>query len=292
MVDRLAAMSWNRKYWDMLANIYWTLRYMGLKSIPEEKWAIGENHICIPKNEIPASTGIYVRQRAEADQMSYLRSQEEILNHVFDLTLAIAGDEVVRRLLFKPLGFDGNGPIESLGREVKDRYGWKGNVTQQDGFFVSPENLVGVELKLGSATTSEQVLKYVTLMHCEEVITGTRQNAGLLFIVPNTSLDSIWEQCGISGFGEIDESYLDDITTQKLVKPHMQKRIDENSEAYRRLLNRLKLAVVSWSDFDESMSEIISDLDPHRAGDQTLIKLLEGFQVQLREHDGTGIKEN
>lgn len=284
-------MSWNQKYWDILANIYWTLQYMGLESIPQEKWKISQDHICIPRKEIPTNTGIYVRKRAEAEQMAYLRSREEILNHVFDLMLAIAGDEVVRRLLFKPLGFNGSGPIESLGREVKVRYGWKRNVTQQDGFFVSSESLVGVELKLGSVTTSEQVLKYVTLMHCEEVITGTRPNVGLLFIVPDTSRKLIWEQCSIPGAGEIDESYLDGVVTRKLTK-HMQKRIEENGEAYGGLLNRLKLGVISWSDFDESMSAIVSDLTPHRAGDQTLIKLLEGFQTQLRDHYGTGIGDN
>ena len=223
--------------------------------------------------------------------MAYLRSQEETLNHVFDLTLAIASDEVVRRLIFKPLGFSGNDLIESLGREVKAKYGWKGNVTQQDGFFVSPESIVGTELKLGSKTTSEQVLKYVTLMHCEELITGKRPNVGLLFIVPDTSRDSIWEQCSIPASGEIDESYLDDVINQNLAK-HMQERIEEHGKAYRGLLNRLKLGVISWSDFDESMSEIMSDLAPYLAGDQTLIKLLEGFQAQLQDHDGTGIEKN
>lgn len=39
--------------------------------------------------------------------MTYPRSQEETLKQVFDLTLAIAGIEVVRHLLFKPLGLDG-----------------------------------------------------------------------------------------------------------------------------------------------------------------------------------------
>lgn len=284
-------MSWNRKYWDNLANFYWYPRFMGLKSIPRKKWTTSKNYISIPKNEIPANARIYVRKRAEAEQMAYLRSQEETLNHMFDLTLAIAGDEVVRRLIFEPLAFDGNGPIKSLGREVKARYGWKSKVTQQDGFLVSPESIVGIELKLGSKTRSEQVLKYVTLLHCEELLTGKRPNVGLLFIVPDTSRDSIWEQCGISGSGEIDESYLDGEITQNL-KEHMQKRIEEHGEAYRGLLNRLKLDVVSWSDFDESISEILSDLAPHRAGDQTLIKLLEGFQAQLRDHDGTGIEES
>lgn len=284
-------MSWNQKYWDMLANIYWTPRFLGLKSIPRKKWTISQTHISIPKNEIPANSAIYYRKRAEPEQMAYLRSQEETLNHFFNLTLALAGDEVVRRLLFEPLGFDGNGPIKSLGREVKARYGWKGNVTQQDGFFVSPESMVGIELKLGSKTTSDQVLKYVTLMHCEELITGKRLSVGLLFIVPDTSRDSIWEQCGIAGSGEIDESYLDGVITEDLAK-HMQERIEKHGEAYRGFLNRLTLGAISWSDFDESMSEIVSDLEPHRAGDQTLIKLLEGFQAQLRDHDSTGIEGN
>ena len=281
-------MSWNRKYWDMLTNIFWTRRYMGLESIHKKKWTMSQEHICIPKSEVPASGGIYVRKRGEAELLKYLRSQEEILNHVFDLTLAIASDEVVRRLLFNPLGFDGSGPIESLGREVKVRYGWKRNVTQQDGFFVSPESIVGVELKLGSETTSEQVLKYVTLMHCEEVITGTRPNVGLLFIVPEASRDTLWEQCGISASGEIDGLYLDGVDTRDLAK-HMQTSIRENGEAFEGLLNRLKLAVISWSELDEAMSEIATRLEPDRAGDQTLIKLLEGFQAQLRDHDGTGM---
>ena len=281
-------MSWNRTYWDMLTNIFWTPRYMGLESIQKKTRTMSQEHICIPKSEIPDSGGIYVRKRGEAELLEYLRSQEETLNHVFDLTMAIAGDEVVRRLLFDPLGFDGNGPIESLGREVKVRYAWKRNVTQQDGFLVSPESIVGVELKLGSETTSEQVLKYVTLMHCEEVITGTRPNVGLLFIVPGASRDTLWEQCGISASGEIDASYLDGLDTRKLAK-HMQARIKENGEAFEGLLNRLKLAAISWSELDEAMSEIVTGLDRDRPGDHTLIKLLEGFRAQLRDHVGTGI---
>ena len=70
---------------------------------------------------------------------------------------------------------------------------------------------------------------------------------------------------------------------------HMQTRIQENGEAFEGLLNRLKLAVISWSVLDEAMSEIVTELEPNRAGDQTLIKLLKGFQTQLHEHVGTGV---
>ena len=170
-----------------------------------------------------------------------------VVSHIFNLTLAIAGDEVAGRLIFKPLGFAGNDPIKSLGREVKARYGWKGNVTQQDGFLVTPDSIVGIELKLGSKISSEQVLKYVTLMHREEFITGKRPNAGLLFIVPDASRDSIREQCGISGSGEIDESYLDGEITQ-ILKKRMRKRIEEHGEAYRGLPNRLKLVSLAHAD--------------------------------------------
>jgi hypothetical protein len=54
----------------------------------------------------------------------------------------------------------------SVGREIGLRYGWRKseNVTQQDGFFVSPSSLIGVELKLGSVSWAEQVAKYAALM--------------------------------------------------------------------------------------------------------------------------------
>ena len=279
-------MRWNRKYWDVLANIYWMPQYVGLESIPSEEFTCSQDHICIPKKEIPPNTNIYVRKRSIAKQKAYLRSREETLNHVFDLTFAIASDEIVRRLLFKPLGINGNGPIVSLGREVKTRYGWKRNVTQQDGFFVSPESMVGVELKLGSDTSPEQILKYVTLMHYEETITGTRPQVGLLFIVPDTSRDTLWAQCGVSTSGEIDATYLDRVDTRKL-RNHMQTRIRENVDSFRGVLNRLKLAVISWSEFDERMRKFVTELKPDRSGDKTLIKLLEGFQAQLRDHAGT-----
>jgi hypothetical protein len=63
------------------------------------------------------------------------------------------------------------------------RFGLGGTVTQPDAFFLSSKSLIAVELKLDSPTSSNQIAKYLGLMHCEERHSGPRGNLGLLFIV-------------------------------------------------------------------------------------------------------------
>ena len=143
-------MKWNLKYWDIADDFYWVPNYLGLKSIGRKKWTERDGLICIPSEQVNRAGPLYTRERKAAQNVEYLRKKEEILNHMFDLTFAIAGNSVVRELLIEPLGFKDRGPFESLGREVRDRYGWGNrNVTQQDGLFESPQSIVGVELKTG-----------------------------------------------------------------------------------------------------------------------------------------------
>ena len=65
-------------------------------------------------------------------------------------------------------------------------------MTQQDGFFVSRKSLIGVELKLGSASSPEQIAKYMALMEWEEQLTGRRDQLGLLFVVADTAVKKHW----------------------------------------------------------------------------------------------------
>jgi hypothetical protein len=68
-------------------------------------------------NSIPKQGRVYVRTRKHQDILEYLSFQEEVLNHVFNVAFAIAGDAVVSRLLCEPLGIDDQGPFTSHGRE-------------------------------------------------------------------------------------------------------------------------------------------------------------------------------
>ena len=282
-------MKWNSKYWDIVDDFYWVPNYLGLKSIGRKKWTERDGLICVPSEQVNRTGPLYTRERKATENVGDLRRKEEILNHMFDLTFAIAGDSVVWELLVEPLGFEDRGPFESFGKEVRDRYGWgNSNVTQQDGLFVSRSSIVGVELKTGSGSSPEQILKYVLLMCCEEYISGPRRNVGLLYIVPENSRAALWRKCGVHEDGQIDASFLEKLPRKKL--DSFLGALDGLSEdAFKSLLDRLHLAFISWTEFDHAMREIVARLDPEDPGDQTLMNLLNGFRSQVAEQEGTGI---
>ncbi len=142
---------------------------------------------------------MYRRDRKFNDLLTYLNGQEEVLNYFLNIAFAIAPDEVLSRLICEPLGISDAGPFETFGRDIPSRYGWKNNenITQPDGFLATGTSLVGVELKLCSPSWPEQIAKYVALMAWEQMKTGTRQNLGLLFILPETSQQSHWSKVGL-----------------------------------------------------------------------------------------------
>lgn len=107
-------MAWNRTYWDILDGFYWSPRKLGLKSIPRSKMTPTEGGVIVP-NELLNPTGpLYRRVGNAATAYASLGSLEEPLNDVFDLTMAIASDEIRRRLLFAPLGIKDDGSIEMV----------------------------------------------------------------------------------------------------------------------------------------------------------------------------------
>jgi hypothetical protein len=282
-------MAWNDKYWDIISNLYWTPRYLGLKSITQDKWRIDGDRVSIPKALIANVSGpLYSRSRTFSETRAYLNGQEEILNQVFNLVFSIAGDQVVSRLLCLPLVIVDPGPFESIGREIGSRYGWRKseNVTQQDGFFVTPSSLIAVELKLGSTSWAEQIAKYVALMIWEEVQSGTRSNLGLLFIVPEAALAGHWTSVGLTG-PNIDANFTGCLVQAKLPKK-IRNLFKQKPDHVASVLNRLRLAVVSWTSFRDEIKVFEQGLGSG-AGDQTLKRLLSGLYAQINGHDNTGL---
>ena len=285
-------MAWIDKYWDIVSNLYWMPRYLGLKSISRDKWRIDGDRISIPKALIQTTNGpLYFRERKFDDLKSYLHGQEEILNHLFDLTFSIAGDDVIKQVLCKPLDFEDAGPFDSIGREVGRRYGWRHqeNVTQHDGFFVSPKSLIGVELKLDSRSWPEQIAKYGALMVWEEEQTGARDHVALLFVVPESALQSHWGDVGLAD-AAIDAGFLDRLDREKLPSK-IRKLVQDDPETLNAIASRLRLGAISWASFRDSLRAYCANLNISRAGDQTLHKLLGGLCDQIDYHRKTGIKQ-
>jgi hypothetical protein len=234
---------------------------------------------------------LYTREREFDDLLKYLSHQEEILNHFFNIAFAIACDEVVSRLVCGPLGISDSGPFESLGSEVQSLYNWgkSENVTQQDSFFITDESLVGVELKLASTSSPEQIAKYAALLTWEEKKRGPRGNLGLLFIVPERAMASHWSKVGLDG-PSIDNEYFAELKRAKL-RGRILELFEKESEHVIDVLERLRLAVVSWTWLRDEIIKIENELDCSNRGDQTLKRLLVGLRTQIEAHKNTGITQ-
>lgn len=285
-------MAWNKKYWDIVDQFYWWPRYLGLRSISQKHWIKKDGLICVPAEMVNKTGPLYSRERNVRDLKDYLHGSEEILNHIFDLTFSITPDSVVNDILFSPLGLSDSGPIKSIGRECAKRYGWGelDNVTQHDGFFVSDKSAVGIELKLLSSSWPEQILKYAALMSWEEFHMGTRQQLGLLFIVPESAIESHWKKCGLKG-ASVDRTFLDQTWKRKLPKA-IAELLATHHENVASVLDRMKLGIISWESLRDSMVALQVTLDPAHRGDQTLMKLISGFIAQFEVHRDTGIHQN
>lgn len=286
-------MPWNEKYWDMIGNIYWTPRFLGLKSIPQKTWQVGEGVISIPRDRVEGSNGpLYTRARKLSDLRVYLNGQEEVLNHFFNLTFSIMPDAIIARLLCQPLSIEDDGPFDSLGRDLALRYGWKPseNVTQPDGFFVTGKSLIAVELKLTSTSWPEQLAKYLALMLWEERQSGLRFNLGLLFIVPEAALAAHWSTLGLKE-AELDPQFIERLDIDKLPR-RITELFEGNPGEVQSIVERLRMNVVSWSWLAQELWTIEQTLDPSSVGDQTLLRLLTGFRKQVESHDSTGTPDD
>lgn len=287
--------SWNSKYWDILNNFYWEPSYIGLTSYSQknEKLRKHDDGFFVLRRDLAPSYGngpLYSRALSFPDLLAQLSGYEEILNHIFNITFAIAADSVVSKLFLAPLQIDDAGPFESIGREISERYAWgpNTNITQQDGLFVSKNSAVGVELKLGTASSNSQLVKYAALLAQEEIHQQKRLNLGLLFVVPENALSKHWTKIGLTG-PKATSLILNDETFVGHLNSSIKQIVFDHRQEVAAVLDRLTLAVVSWRNLRDAVLEIRSKLDTFAAGDQTLHKLLTGFLAQLCAHKGTDL---
>lgn len=294
--QRRQVMTWDDKCWGIFNNIYWEMRFVGVQGInltTELAERLREQNIAVPKNG-----RIYVRIDNEADLTKKLSSQEVVLNHFFNIAFDIASDAVVLELLCRPLGIEDPGPFESYLRGFgHERFDWgeQENVTQPDAFFLSPNSLIGVELKLDSPTWPEQIGKYLALMVWEELKSEKeakegkeeRENLGLLFVVPEKVREQHLSKIGIDG-PNLPSDFLGRLRPSKL-PTRIRRLFKDNPEKLDSVRSRVRLASVSWTTLRDQISEIESELDRHSRGDQTLLRLLTGFRTQIEKHGKTGI---
>ncbi len=264
-------MTWNRKYWDIFHRFYWDPKVLGLKK----------------------TSAHYTRTLKIDEAMTDFEKCEEPLNQLFNITFAIAPDAVINKLLIEPLGFNDNGPFQSLVRQdFVEKYGWQkeANVTESDGFFTTRKSLVGVELKQGNGRSNlGQLMKYVALMVWEELHTERHDQLGLLLITPQKNSDKVWHQIGLVKPGIDDEfiNNLPELPKNKRLNRTIEKLYQDHQEVFHSACRRLKISHISWQELHEGIRNLMDGLNCLDPGEQTLYKLLEGFDTQVVSHSGT-----
>ena len=169
------------------------------------------------------------------------------------------------------------GPYTSLGREIRARYGWGAseNVSQQDGLFVAPSAILGLELKLRAPSSPMQIVKYAALFAWEEMHTGFREHLGLLYVLEKPADTMHWRRCGLDG-AHVDAGLLDRVDAAKLPKK-IRELMEANEAAVRSVLERTVIGAITWSDLRDACIAFCKNLDEGNPGDQTLIRLVDGF---------------
>ena len=282
-------MAWNEKYWDIHEEFYWTPGFIGLESIKKARCTVSDSGACLNADLLQSGRSVYARSRTVDALRGHLHEQEEILNHIFDIAFAIAPDELIREALISQVGFSDHGPFESLGRDIWRRYGWapSENVTQHDGYFVSEKSALAVELKLRARSSLGQIAKYIALIAWEEMRFGPKEHIGLLYIVPEKALKSHWRSCGLER-PVIEDAVLPRMMSEKLPRKVMELFLQE-ADTVGSVARRLRLAVISWTHFFDTIKALQERLDPRIVGEQTLHRLIDGLLDQLKAHRHTGL---
>lgn len=191
-------MSWTEKYWDTVDHFYWAPQYIGLKSIPKKHWSIEEKTVSIPKEMTNPSGPLYRRTRKGQDYRDYVRRQEETFNHIFSLTFAILPGDVIGELLGNFTKTGCGHSYESMGRELRVRYGWgeHDNITTPDGFFIAERSVLAVELKFDARTSLDQLAKYAVLLTAEDGLGPKNRSLDLLYVFNRDPLTAFHQQAG------------------------------------------------------------------------------------------------
>ena len=267
---------WNDEINEFIYKAAYDATFVGLGSIPK-------NDISIPEY-YSKSGSIYYRKTMPIDLRQTLSRREGFLNFHLDLLLSIAADDIINKLVLGSLQFDDTGPWTKYGLlSLLRRFEWgEKNVAQPDGFFVSDRSIIGVEIKLASATSPKQLLAYIAVAIKEEKLTGERDNLGLLYLVPKSREDTILAKAGAPD-GTVRRDVLNHQTNEEV-----RKILTANPDHTERVCDRFRVSALSWSEIDERISKLVATLGETPA-ELTLRNLVEGFADQLRKHEGTEV---
>jgi hypothetical protein len=115
----------------------------------------------------------------------------------------------------------------------------------------------------------------------------SRENLGLLFIVPEKVCDHHLSKIGVDG-PSLAPDFIDSLRQEKLPS-RIRRLFADNPEELDSVRSRIRLHSISWTSLRDQIKDIESKLNPDNRGDQTLLRLLTGLRTQIEKHEKTGI---
>jgi len=279
--------TWAANFWDVIHDLYWSPQRLGLNRVQAIKNQDDSAFVKVPRRYLLGGEIRYRSKKWNETKLALLRD-EKALNCFFDVMFSICPDYLIDRWLCKPLGIEDVSEFRSFSLlHLSERFGWgDDNVTQHDGFFISPNSIVCVEIKLKAQTDINQIIKYAAIVKLEETATGIRDNIGLLYVVPKKRINTIKNKVSIES---LSWPVLGEQPGVKL-NPKIKTIIESDPSHFDSVLKRLRINIISWSDLYDQVTAEHQQLDPRNSSEQTLYRLLDGFLEQLRAHQDTGIE--
>ncbi|MCK0104622.1 hypothetical protein [Pseudohalocynthiibacter sp. F2068] len=275
-------MDWTQKYWDALEQLYWTPKYLGLKSISRRHWEMTGDRVSVPAAMTNPTGPLYRRVTTGKTFPQLVRRQEETFNHIFDLTFGILDGAITNDIFCSLLGRRKNDSLKSYGRELGPEFGFPNlySFSQHDGYFVGSNWSLAVELKFDAETSIDQLAKYLLAFSVERSVNVERKPISLIYITPNP--ERLLDDAFPFPMDEIGPHLLDTILAgarSSVVKPL---RGFESIAAD--ILDDLSLRAFSWSDMDRQLQTRISEVTDGNPEGRTVARLLQGLSNEIRNH--------
>ena len=276
-------MTWTTKYWDIVSHFYWIPSYLGLASIPRKKWTVEGDAVKIPKAMTNPNGPLYRRTKSGDDYWAYIKRQEETINHIFDLTVAIMPGDVISRLFSPFIGAHGLHDYQFSSGSMRDMYPWISgeNVTTPDAFFLAKDSILAVELKFRARISLDQLAKYVALIVGEEMLNGKRSYLDLLYIMPSDPDKKFERQTTILPSSFCANHY--DLLCGSTRNARVKALFIAERDAVKSALSRMTVSCVTWRAFKDQLILYCNALS-QSPGDRTLGRLIGGLVSEIHGH--------
>lgn len=272
------AMPWNKKVLDNLDQLYWSPRKLGLETVPRQLAADGSGFI-VSKARVDRDKSIYVRGPRHEEWRRHINKDEELLNQVLEIALAIAPSSFIDEAFFAPLGLRPAGRIRTIGREAVLRHAALApqQFTQHDGFYISDNAVVMMEMKLKANTSIEQYLKYCTLIALEELVSGRTTENGLIYLVPTGSVAKTRRTLLLDEPEALTRVWDEPISFTK--RRTLLRLLNNHRSHIEDVARRLKVEVTTWDNFLGLIS--LTRDSAQEVGDEALENLMSGMFDQI-----------